>query len=307
MRRLSHLIGKTPIMRLLATEKYFGISAQLYAKLEMVNPGGSVKDRAALFMMERAKRLGLIGRGSIVVEATSGNMGISLAMLSSVYGYRAVIVMPENMSAERVSLIRAYGGEVIFTPESGGMAEAKRRAAEIAEERGGYMPGQFTNPENSHAHYSTTGREIYRDMHGRVDVFLCGVGTGGTLGGGGRYLKEKNSSIRLIAVEPEESAVLSGKNPGPHGIQGIGAGFAPPLLMDIHPDGVITENTDRAIWGVRELSRREGVFCGISSGAVYSAAISLGAMAENRGKRIVMVLPDGGERYLSVLSKYLTT
>lgn len=299
--QISWLIGRTPMLRLSSLETYFGLGAALYAKLESFNPSGSVKDRAALFMIEDAHRRGLIGEGNAVIEATSGNTGISLAMLSAVYGYRALIVMPESMSEERRALIRSYGGELVLTNGAKGMKGAIERAVELLSEiKGAYSPGQFENTQNKNAHYQTTGKEIYTDMKGSVDILVCGVGTGGTLSGTGRFLKEKNPSVKLVAVEPVESAVLSGRPAASHGIQGIGVGFLPPLFEGEITDEVVAVSTEEAIEMCRILGLREGVFAGFSSGAALSAAVSIAKRSENTAKNIAVILPDGGERYLSV-------
>ena len=291
------------MVRLSKIEKYFGLKARLYAKLERYNPSGSVKDRAALFMIRNAVSRGLIKQGSIVIEPTSGNTGISLSMLSAIYGYRAVIVMPESMSAERVEMIRAYGGEVVLTPAESGMSGAIGRAEELAAEiKEAYIPSQFNNEHNLLAHYATTGPEIYREREGEVDIFVCGVGTGGSFCGVGRFLKEKNPSVKLFAVEPSESAVLSGGSVGKHGIQGIGAGFMPPLFDKTLADGVICVSTEQARELCSLISKKEGIFAGVSSGASLFGAISLAKEKENQNKSIVTLFPDGGEKYLSVIS-----
>ena len=291
------------MVRLSKIEKYFGLKARLYAKLERYNPSGSVKDRAALFMIRNAVSRGLIKQGSIVIEPTSGNTGISLSMLSAIYGYRAVIVMPESMSAERVEMIRAYGGEVVLTPAESGMSGAIGRAEELAAEiKEAYIPSQFNNEPNLLAHYATTGPEIYREREGEVDIFVCGVGTGGSFCGVGRFLKEKNPSVKLFAVEPSESAVLSGGSVGKHGIQGIGAGFMPPLFDKTLADGVICVSTEQARELCSLISKKEGIFAGVSSGASLFGAISLAKEKENQNKSIVTLFPDGGEKYLSVIS-----
>lgn len=289
------------MMRLQRIERYFGLGAKLYAKLEKYNPSGSVKDRGALYMIEDAYRRGLLREGDVLVEPTSGNMGISLAMLSSVYRYKAVIVMPENMSVERIALIGAYGGEVILTEASRGMSGAIERAEQIIAEFNAYSPSQFTNQMNMIAHYETTGAEIFTQMRGRVDILICGVGTGGTVMGAATFLKEKNPAMRVIAVEPSESAVLSGGNGGSHGIQGIGAGFVPPIINESLIDEVISVSTEQAYEGVRFFASREGILLGISSGAAVMAAIGIAKREENRNKRIVLILPDGGEKYISNL------
>lgn len=298
---ISKYIGNTPIVRLTNIEKHFNISAELYAKLEYKNPSGSVKDRAALYILNAAISEGELSVGGKIVEATSGNMGISLSFLSAALGFSATIVMPENMSCERVKIIRAYGAEVVLTEAEAGMSGAIERAREISSESGDFMPNQFTNLNGAIAHYSTTGPEIYREMLGKVDIFSCGVGTAGTFFGVGRYLKEKKSNIKLLAIEPSESAVISGKTMGKHGIQGIGAGFFPPLLDTSLVDETLLVSTSEALDFMSLLSRKEGIFAGVSSGAALYSLVCLGMRKENKGKRIVTVFPDGGERYLSII------
>ena len=298
---LTGLIGNTPLLRLRRVERHLDLFSALYSKLEGFNPSGSVKDRAALFMIEDAFRKGKIREGGVVIEATSGNMGISLSMLSAVYGYEALIVMPESMSEERRALIRGYGGRLLLTDGAMGMAGAVERAEQLSSEiSSAFRPSQFENPQNPIAHYNTTGAEIYSTLP-EVDIMVAGVGTGGTLIGAGRYLKEKRPSVRLVAVEPNESAVLSGGIASPHGIEGIGAGFYPPLFDGRLVDEVMTVSTEEARAACRILGIREGVFAGFSSGAVLSAAISLARRSENYGKSIVMIFADGGEKYLSLL------
>ena len=293
------LIGRTPMVRLREIESYYGLSTAIYAKLEKYNPTGSAKDRAAYYMIRSAAGRGIVRDGSLVVEPTSGNMGISLAMLSAVYGYRTVIVMPEGMSAERRSLISAYGGDILLSDGDKGMVGAIEMAKSIvADVPNAYMPLQFENRFNSTAHYETMGREIYLDLP-NVDILVCGVGTGGTIGGAGQYLKEKNPSLKLIAVEPLESAVLSGGNAGKHRIQGIGAGFVPPILDRSIIDRVVTVSTEGAMECCRMLIKKEGILVGISSGAALFSAISVAEERENENKNIVVILPDGGEKYLS--------
>lgn len=301
MKGICDLIGKTPMVRLEKTEKYFSLQAELYAKLEMFNPTHSVKDRAALYMIKGAIRSGELRRGGGIVEATSGNLGISLAMLSSVFEYKATIVMPENMTIERRRLVGAYGGELILTDAAEGMAGAIKRAEQIIDE----MPkacklSQFENPLNAMAHYCTTGPEIYRETGGRVDFFVSGVGTSGTLSGVGSFLKKQNPLIDIVAVEPKESSVLSGGAAESHGIQGIGAGFVPPLLDMSLVSRIVGICTDEARSMALYLSLREGIFAGLSSGAALGAAIKIGLETENKGKRIVVIFPDGGEKYLSL-------
>ena len=298
---VSKLIGKTPIIRLFEIEKYFGIAAELYAKLEMYNPSGSVKDRAAFFMIKDAADRGLISDKTTVIEPTSGNMGISLSMLSSVFGYRSVIVMPSNMTRERAKMIREYGGEVIFTDGAMGMSGSVERAKELLfENKNGFMPSQFTNTQNLMAHYYTTGPEIYFDMNGRVDFLIAGVGSGGTVSGAGRFLKEKAASVKIIATEPRESAVLSGNRAGSHGIFGIGAGFIPSIFDADAVDEIITVSTDEAKECKKILALKEGLLVGYSSGAALCSGIKIAKEKENKGKRTVMIFPDGGEKYLSV-------
>ena len=299
--KITEHVGRTPLVRLRETEGRYSLKARIYAKLEMFNPTHSVKDRAALYMMRDALRHGLIKEGGTVIEPTSGNTGISLAMLSLFFGYRAVIVMPENMSVERRRMISAYGGEVVLTDGDKGMQGAIDRAEELLlEYPGAYIPSQFTNPNNSLAHYETTGKEIFASLDGCVDVFVAGVGTGGTLSGVGRYLKEQNPCVKIVAAEPEESAVLSGGASGSHSIQGIGAGFVPPLLDMRLVDEVVTVSSDLAKGVARSLCKSEGIFAGISSGAALSAAISFAEREESEGKNIVTLFPDGGEKYVSV-------
>ena len=298
--RIARFIGKTPMLRLWGIEKYFGLHANLYAKLERFNPSGSIKDRTALFMVEDAFRKSLIREGGTLIEPTSGNTGISLAMLSAVYGYRAVIVMPENMSEERRSLIKGYGGEIVLTYADMGMRGAIEVARELkAEISDAYLPMQFENKQNLIAHYETTGREIYEDMKGRVDVLVSGVGTGGTVGGVGQFLKERIPNVRIVAVEPAESAVLSGRSPSTHGIQGIGAGFVPPILNTSILDSVITVSFEEAKDMCKKIAIQEGIFAGISSGAALSAAIRFARKKENNEKNVVVIFPDGGEKYIS--------
>ena len=296
---LGCLIGRTPTVRLVEIERLYGLRARLYAKLEKYNPSGSAKDRAAFYMIRDAVNRGLVGRGGTVVEATSGNMGISLSMLAAIYKLRLMIVMPENMSEQRRAIIKAYGGEVILTDADEGMVGAQRRAEEIlAQTPDAHSVRQFENPMNSYAHYLTTGREIYRDLDGKADVLVSGVGTGGTLCGAGRYLKEKNPRAVTVAVEPRESAVLSGNASGCHGIQGIGAGFVPRLFDGSIVDMIYAVSTDEAEEMREILAVRTGVFAGISSGAVLCCGVDLARRKENTGKNIVMIFSDGGERYL---------
>lgn len=293
---LDELIGHTPLLRLerLAPE------AQVLAKLEYLNPAGSVKDRAALAMILDAEKRGLLKPGATILEPTSGNTGIGLAAVAGVRGYRCVIIMPDSMSPERISLMKAYGAQVVLTPGAEGMTGAIRKAKELARELpGSFIPDQFENPANARAHYTTTGPEIWEDTEGTVDIFVCGVGTGGTLTGTGRYLKERNPHIQLVAVEPADSPILSGGKAGKHGLQGIGAGFVPGVLDVSLMDRIMTVTTEEAYEAARDLAKREGILAGISSGAALHAALQLSREPEHQGKRIVVLLPDTGHRYLS--------
>ena len=293
---LTDLIGNTP---LLALERY-APGTRVLAKLESFNPLSSAKDRAALYMIRDAEDRGLLKPGGVIVEPTSGNTGVGLAYIAALRGYRLVLTMPETMSAERRSLLSALGAELVLTPGDQGMSGAIRRAQELLETLpGAWMPGQFDNPANAQAHYETTGPEIWRDTDGTVDVLVAGVGSGGTLTGAGRYLKERNPQIKLVAVEPAESPVLSGGPAGPHKIQGIGAGFVPQVLDRSLVDEVLTILGAEAMEAVRALARTEGLLVGISSGAAARAAALLAARPEYAGRTIVTVFPDTGERYLS--------
>ena len=294
------LIGNTPLLRLNRIEQAHQLKATLLAKLESFNPAGSAKDRVGLAMIEDAEKRGILQPGAVIIEPTSGNTGIGLALVAAVRGYRAIIVMPDTMSIERRLVMSAYGAEVVLSDGSLGMPGAIAKAEELAKEiPGSFIPGQFVNPANAAAHYDTTGPEIWRDTEGKVDIFVAGVGTGGTITGTGEYLKEKNSAIRVVAVEPETSAVLSGKEAGKHGLQGIGAGFIPEVLHTDVYDEIITVKDEEAYAAGREMGRREGVLVGISSGAALHASIGLAQREENAGKTIVVLLPDTGERYLS--------
>ena len=294
------LVGKTPLVRLLQIEKALGLSAKLYAKLEYFNPAGSVKDRAAMSMLNDAEKRGIINKDTEIIEPTSGNTGIGLLAVAASRGYPVTIVMPENMSEERKLLMKAYGAKLVLTPASLGMTGAIREAERLAREnKNSFIPAQFENPANAAAHYETTGPEIYGDLDGDVSCFVAGVGTGGTITGTGRFLKEKNSNVKIIAVEPKDSAVLSGGKAGAHGLQGIGAGFIPTVLDTKIYDEVISVTTDEAYEAARLLAKREGYLVGISSGAALSAALSLAKREEYREKNIVTLLADGGDRYLS--------
>lgn len=294
------LIGKTPLVSLSNYSEGENLSCAILAKLEYFNPAGSAKDRVAKQMIDDAERRGLLAPGSVIIEPTSGNTGIGLALVCAVRGYRAIIVMPETMSEERKLLMKAYGAELVLTDGAGGMAAAIEKAGELAREiPGAFIPGQFENPANPEAHRLTTGPEIYEDTDGEVDIFVAGVGTGGTLSGVGEYLKSKKPSVKVIAVEPFDSPVLSGGKAGPHGLQGIGAGFVPGALNTEIYDEIITVTTDEAYAASRRLGKTEGIVVGISSGAALHAATLVARRPENLGKRIVVLLPDGGDRYLS--------
>ena len=298
-KNLTELIGNTPLLAITRLgEELQG--AEVIAKLEYFNPGGSVKDRAAFFLIEDAEKKGLLKPGAMIIEPTSGNTGVGLAWVASVKGYKLVLTMPETMSLERRSLLKALGAQLVLTPGSEGMSGAIRKAEEIREATpGAIILQQFDNPANPLAHECTTAEEIWRDTDGKVDVFVASVGTGGTLTGTARGLKRHNPSIRAIAVEPASSPVLSGGKAGPHKIQGIGAGFVPKNYDASLVDGIIQVTDEDALRTSRELARREGVLVGISSGAALYAALQLAKLPENRGKRIVVLLPDTGERYLS--------
>lgn len=289
-------IGGTPLVRLAGLSP----DAELLGKVESTNPGGSVKDRIALAMVESAEEKGLLKPGAVIVEPTSGNTGIGLALVAAVKGYRLILTMPETMSIERRKLLRAYGAEIVLTPAETGMRGAVDKAQEIVDSTpGAFMPNQFSNPENPAVHRRTTAEEIWADTGGEVDVFVAGVGTGGTLTGVGEVLKERKPSVYVVAVEPAESPVLSGGEAGPHTIQGIGAGFVPKVLNQEVIDEVIRVSGEEALQTARRLARREGILAGISSGAAVCAALQLAQRPENAGKTIITVLPDTGERYLS--------
>ena len=297
---VEQLIGKTPLMELCKVEEQYHLKAKLFAKVEFYNPGGSVKDRAAKFMLDDAEERGILTKDSVIIEPTSGNTGIGLALMSVARGYRCIIVMPDTMSVERRMLMKAYGAELVLSEGSKGMAGAIAKAEELAKEiPNSFIPGQFKNKANAKAHYITTGPEIWEALDGKADIFVAGVGTGGTLTGAGSFLKEQNPSMKVVAVEPELSAVLSGNPAGAHGIQGIGAGFIPEVLeCSVYDEIVQVRNEDAFAFG-KMLGRTEGILVGISSGAALFAAVELAKREENEGKNIVVLLPDTGERYLS--------
>ncbi|MBQ5390306.1 MAG: cysteine synthase A [Clostridia bacterium] len=294
------LIGRTPLLRLTHIESAYGASAKLVAKLELFNPGGSAKDRVAKAMLDDAEKKGLLRPDSVIIEPTSGNTGIGLASVGATRGYRTIIVMPDTMSVERRTLMRAYGAELVLTEGKAGMAGAIARAEELAREiPNSFIPGQFTNPANAAAHFATTGPEIFDDTDGEVDIFVAGVGTGGTITGVGEYLKSRKPGVKVVAVEPATSAVLSGKEKGAHGLQGIGAGFIPEVLNTGIYDEIVTVTDAEALQMGREMGKKEGILVGISSGAALYAAIEVAKRPENAGKTVVVLLPDTGDRYLS--------
>ncbi len=294
------LVGNTPLVELTGIEKNLGLKAKILAKLEFMNPGGSIKDRVARSMLDEAEKEGRITKESTIIEPTSGNTGIGLALLAAVRGYRAVIVMPDSMSPERIKLMKAYGAEVVLTDGKKGMAGAIEKAKELnAELRGSIIAGQFENPANPKAHFDTTGPEIYADTDGKTDIFVSGVGTGGTITGAGGYLKAKNARISVVGVEPENSPYLSKKVAGSHKIQGIGAGFVPEVLDEGVYDEIICISDENAYEFTRLVARTDGILAGISAGAALCAAVELAKRSENEGKNIVVIFPDSGSRYLS--------
>ena len=297
---VDQLIGRTPLLELTHMEEKLALPAKVLAKLEYFNPAGSAKDRVALSMIRDAEERGILKEGSTIIEPTSGNTGIGLACVAAARGYRTIIVMPDSMSAERQMLMGAYGAELVLTPGAQGMTGAIAKAEELAKEiPGSFIPDQFGNPANSKAHYETTGPEIWTDTDGNVDIFVAGVGTGGTITGTGRYLKEKKPDVQIVAVEPYDSPLLSGGKAGPHGLQGMGANFIPTVLDTTVYDRVIPVTTAQAFEAARLMGKMEGILVGISSGAALHAALELAKKSENAGKRIVVLLPDTGDRYLS--------
>lgn len=298
--RATDLIGHTPLLRLSNIIKKHGLEADIYAKLEYFNPAGSVKDRIAKAMIDDAEAKGQLKPGSVIIEPTSGNTGIGLASVAAARGYRIILTMPETMSVERRNLLKAYGAEIVLTEGAKGMKGAIEKADELAKSTpGSFIPSQFSNPANPAAHFASTGPEIWDDTDGKVDIFVAGVGTGGTLTGVGKYLKSKNSDVKVVAVEPAGSPVLSKGTAGPHKIQGIGAGFVPDTLDTSVYDEILPIENDDAFSTGREIARSEGVLVGISSGAAVFATIELAKRPENKGKKIVVLLPDTGDRYLS--------
>jgi len=296
--KITDLVGATPLLKLKNFAR--GASADLIAKLESFNPGGSVKDRIALNMIERAEEKGILNRDSVIIEPTSGNTGIGLAVVCASKGYRLILTMPETMSKERRALLSAYGAEIILTPGSGGMPGAIRTANELAARTANsFVPGQFVNPDNPEVHRKTTAEEIWQDTGGNIDYFVAGVGTGGTITGVGSVLKQRRPEIKLVAVEPRESNVLSGGSPGPHRIQGLGAGFIPEIMDVSLPDRIFQVTAEEAVSAARRLAREEGLLAGISSGAAAHAALQIAGERDNKGKTVVVLLPDTGERYLS--------
>ena len=297
---VSQLIGRTPLLELCNIEKTENLKARLLVKLESRNPAGSAKDRVGLAMIDDAEARGILKPGSVIIEPTSGNTGIGLCSVAASRGYKCIILMPETMSVERQKLMKAYGAELILTPGKDGMAGAIAKAEELAKEiPGSFLAGQFVNPANPDAHYRTTGPEIWADTDGEVDIFVAGVGTGGSITGVGRYLKEQKPHVQVIGVEPEDSPVLTQGRSGPHGIQGIGAGFVPEILDQNVLDAVLPCALEDAYRTGRRLGREEGILCGISGGAALWAALELAKRPENEGKTVVALLPDSGERYLS--------
>lgn len=294
------LVGGTPLLEAKNLEREFGLKAKILMKLEYLNPAGSVKDRIARAMILDAREKGLLKEGATLIEPTSGNTGIGLASMAASLGYRLILTMPETMSVERRNILKAYGAEIVLTDGARGMTGAIEKAKELAQEiPDSFIPGQFENPVNPKAHIEMTGPEIWEDTQGQVDIFVAGVGTGGTITGVGTYLKEKNPNVKIVAMEPSDSPVLSGGKPGPHKLQGIGAGFIPDTLDTEIYDEILTIGSEEAFSGARQIAQKEGVLVGISSGAAFAAAVKLAKRPENEGKTIVVLLPDSGDRYYS--------
>lgn len=294
------MVGGTPLLEAKNLERELGLKAKILMKLEYLNPAGSVKDRIARAMILDAREKGLLKEGATLIEPTSGNTGIGLASMAASLGYRLILTMPETMSVERRNILKAYGAEIVLTDGARGMTGAIEKAKELAQEiPDSFIPGQFENPVNPKAHIETTGPEIWEDTQGQVDIFVAGVGTGGTITGVGTYLKEKNPNVKIVAMEPSDSPVLSGGKPGPHKLQGIGAGFVPETLDTEIYDEILTIGSEEAFSGARQIAQKEGVLVGISSGAAFAAAVKLAKRPENEGKTIVVLLPDSGDRYYS--------